>query len=334
MHTLTRHDTRARALHNAPTHTHTHACTPARTHTHTHTNRQTDRQTDRQTEDRQSVCCLLLRSWSASSMEGTPHDAAITDSDPCRLCPAVPCAGVPPVPRRRRLQRQARCAVSAVRACVRARVLRSISSFFQHSRFCLCAALPAGYAGYTGVPAAAAADRLYVCATCSVSEGNYWSPAGLKTTFFKCRADALNRPQCLPGTPHQNSSQALVYECAPVRTAVTPLAAFCLFAFFFAVVCVCSFVFNTRTGGRACQNYQDVLCYRCNDGYYPLIGLCLECPEVGRRTHHTRRHAITRTHTLARTRTHAHGRTRACMRTHSPARTRRWSESQSGTSAR
>jgi hypothetical protein len=33
---------------------------------------------------------------------------------------------------------------------------------------------------------------------------------------------------------------------------------------------------------RVCQNYQDVLCHRCADGYYPLIGLCLECPsELG-----------------------------------------------------
>jgi hypothetical protein len=33
--------------------------------------------------------------------------------------------------------------------------------------------------------------------------------------------------------------------------------------------------------GRALQAYQDVLCHRCNHGYYPLIGLCLECPERG-----------------------------------------------------
>ena len=32
---------------------------------------------------------------------------------------------------------------------------------------------------------------------------------------------------------------------------------------------------------RAFQNYQGVLCNRCNEGYYPLIGLCLKCPEVG-----------------------------------------------------
>jgi hypothetical protein len=33
--------------------------------------------------------------------------------------------------------------------------------------------------------------------------------------------------------------------------------------------------------GHALQAYQDVLCHRCNEGYYPLIGLCLECPERG-----------------------------------------------------
>ena len=32
---------------------------------------------------------------------------------------------------------------------------------------------------------------------------------------------------------------------------------------------------------RVCQNFQDVLCHRCAEGYYPLIGLCLKCPEVG-----------------------------------------------------
>jgi len=27
------------------------------------------------------------------------------------------------------------------------------------------------------------------------------------------------------------------------------------------------------------QNFRGALCYRCEKGYYPLIGLCLECPD-------------------------------------------------------
>jgi hypothetical protein len=44
----------------------------------------------------------------------------------------------------------------------------------------------------------------------------FWSPVGLKTSFFECDTDALSRPQCLPGTPDENESLAVVNICAKV----------------------------------------------------------------------------------------------------------------------
>ena len=102
-----------------------------------------------------------------------------------------------------------------------------------------------------------------------VSETGYWSPTGLKSACFDCGTDALNQPKCLAGTPHQNSSEAYVNECAEVRPIPTDEI-------------ICPQRISTYSAlCRVFQGYRGVKCYRCNEGYYPLIGLCLKCPEVG-----------------------------------------------------
>ena len=50
-----------------------------------------------------------------------------------------------------------------------------------------------------------------------MAEVGYWSPVGFKESFFACDVDTMSDDQCLPGTPDQNESLAVVNLCADVR---------------------------------------------------------------------------------------------------------------------